>query len=136
MLRTLIVTALTVAASGAFAASGLGATPDPDLMSAGHGSGTTSTVTVTNYGPDYADITDTFAFTSGQRTPGAMIRIINDTCNGARLSPAGGQCKVSFMFDDSCPQKGSIQYTLTLNSSTGQALQVPVWGNSTGGVCY
>jgi hypothetical protein len=136
MIRPLIAIALTLAAAGAFAATGLVATPDPDLMSAGHGSGTSSVVTVTNYGPDYAELTDTFAFTSGQRTPGAMIRITNDTCSGARLSPAQGQCKVTFMFDDSCPQKGSIQYTLTLNSSTGQALQVPVWGNSTGGVCY
>ena len=138
MLRTLIACTLTFAAAGAFAATGLSPSISPDNMYAHGGSGTSSTIVFTNYGPGFAsNIATTFTYVSGSRTNGARLYKEVDTCNGATLA-VGGTCKVTIGFDDACPAaKGTaLQYSLGLTAASGQAVSVPVWGNSQGGVCY
>jgi len=138
MIRTFIACALALSTAGAFAQSGLSPSVSPDNMFAGHGSGTSSTITFTNYGPGFAsNIVTSFTYVSGVRSNGARLYKETDTCNGATVA-VGGTCKVTIQFDDACPaaQGTALQYSLTLNAASGQAVSVPVWGNSTGGVCY
>jgi hypothetical protein len=138
MFRTLIACALTVATAGAFAQSGLTPSVNPDNMYAHGGQGTSSTIVFTNSGPGFAsNIVTTFTYVSGSRTNGARLFKELDTCNGATVA-SGGTCKVTIQFDDACPaaRGTALQYSLTLTTASGQAVSVPVWGNSQGGVCY
>ncbi len=136
MYRTLIACALTLAASGAFADS-LNPSLNPDLMTAGHGSGTSSTIIFTNPGPGFAsNIVTTFVYASGTTAGGQRLFKEVDTCNGATVA-AGGTCKVIISFMDACPAHNSaLQYTLTTTTASGSVTRIPVWGTSTGGVCY
>ena len=138
MFRTLIACALTFAAAAASAATGLSPSISPDNMYAHGGSGTSSTIVFTNYGPSFAtNITTTFTYVSGLRSNGARLFKEVDTCNGATLA-VGGTCKVTISFDDACPAAPgtALQYSLGLTATSGQAVSVPVWGNSQGGICY
>jgi hypothetical protein len=138
MIRTVIASALALCAAGAFAQTGFQPSVSPDNMYSGHGTSTSSTIVFTNYGPGYvSNISTTFTYVSGVRTNGARLYKELDTCGGATVAP-GGTCKVTIGFDDACPAAHgtALQYSLALTATSGQAVSVPVWGNSTGGVCY
>ena len=103
-----------VAAVSSAQATGLSASPSPVSISARGGELAWKYVTFTNNGPGYASNLAA-SISGGAHT--SSLRIISDTCTGARLAQ-GGTCTVRLEFEGACYVRAGTTDTWSLGMTS------------------
>ncbi|HEY9026158.1 MAG TPA: hypothetical protein VIP05_17805 [Burkholderiaceae bacterium] len=124
---TVLAIGLSIGA-GAFAQTGLTASPNPLNLSARGGQLASAWVTITNHGPGFAS---NLAVSIPTGAHNGSLTVIGDTCTGATLAQ-GGTCSVRFEYESKCYYKVGLAdtYGVAITSSQFPALIETVNGTN------